>query len=59
MDLVLLGGTKAKPKALIVELKQWSSVKEVPGQQLVDVPREGRASTPANRPFVFISYRGN
>jgi len=55
LDLVLLGGTKSKPKALIIELKQWSSVKQVPGQQLLVVPREGRAQHPSEQA---LNYRG-
>jgi len=54
-DLVLLGGTQFCPKALVVELKQWSNVSIMPGLPQVLVPGVGSHQHPL---LQVLNYQG-
>lgn len=46
-DLVLLGGTRDAPRAIVVELKQWSNIKFLYQSCEVDVPLIGVCQHPS------------
>jgi hypothetical protein len=54
-DIVLLGGTDEEPRAIIIELKQWSNISFIPGLVQIQVPGIGPQQHPS---IQVLNYRG-
>jgi DUF2075 family protein len=46
-DVILLGGSSSDPRAVVIELKQWSSFSPVPATHEIDVPGIGLNQHPS------------
>jgi hypothetical protein len=54
-DVLLLGGNAEKPKAAVIEIKQWRTARVDPASREVFAPGDGRSQHPA---LQVLNYRG-